>query len=276
MEDYLNIKRLVATGDAPPVYAYDAQADLEVIGAEPSFEPFKDLCKRRFLWYYDSYLQAVEKASAETKVGQKFEKMPFEGGSNSMDGTFQYPELKQRLETIRGALEKETESWAAEGLAAVQRELGIAANLQRQFEQIVEFYKKTDSVALDLELLDNNPFTWQLVLFGRPMTNLDGGLFYIKVRFSPRFPDEQPRVVFTTPLFHQRISKDGVLCYFPQRADDVKSHVDAIIAAIEEESPAYDPRTLVNPEAAKLFWGTPEDKKMYNRRLRRAVQRTSE
>ncbi len=276
LEDYLNIKRPGVATEAPPVYAYDAQADIDANAAEPSFEPFQDLCKRRFLWYYDSYMSTIEKASARVEVGQKFERMPFEGGGNSMDGTFQYPELKTRLETIRETLDRETEGWAAEGRTAVEKEYGIAANLQRQYEQIIEYYKNDDSTALDLELIDGNPFTWQLVLFGRPMTNLDGGLFHIKVFFSPRFPDEQPRVKFETPMFHQRISKSGVLCYFPQRSDDVKSHIDAIIAALEEESPAYDPRTLVNPDAAKLFWGSSEDKKLYNRQLRRAVQRSSE
>jgi len=45
---------------------------------------------------------------------------------------------------------------------------------------------------------------------------------------------------------------------------------------LEEESPPYDPRTLVNPEAAKLFWGSKDDKKIYNRKLRRAVQQSME
>ena len=276
MEDYLGIAKIASNPDAPSILPYDADADLEANGLEPTFEPFKDLCKRRFLWYYSSYLQSIEKASVEVKNGQKFDKMPFEGCSNSMEGKFQYPELKERIQRIRKELDSETEKWAAEGMEAVKRELGIAANLQRQYEQVVESYKRCDSVTVDIELVDKNPFVWQIVLFGRPMTNLDGGIFRIKLFLSRRFPDEQPRTKFETPIFHQRISEDGVLCYFPQRQDDLKSHIDAMIAAIEEESPAYDPRTIVNPEAAKLFWGNADDKKNYNRRLRRSVQRSSE
>jgi ubiquitin-conjugating enzyme E2 Z len=276
LEEYLDIQKAEKSQEEPPVYVYDAQADVDSNSSEPLFEPFKDLCKRRFLWYYDSYLQTIEKGCTEFKVGQKFEKMPFEGGNNSMEGNFQYPDLKRRLETIRAALHEEVNTWAQEGLLAVQKELGIAANLQRQYEQIVEYFKRTETVALSVELLDNNPFTWQLVLIGRPMTNLDGGLFQIKMNFSTRFPDEQPRVKFMTPMFHLRVSKDGILCYIPQRIDDVKSHIDAIMAAVEEESPAYDPRTLVNPEAAKLFWGSADDRKTYNRRLRQSVQSSSE
>lgn len=108
------------------------------------------------------------------------------------------------------------------------------------------------------------------------MTNLDGGLFRIKMSFSPRFPEEHPRVKFETPLFHHRLAVDGTPCYTPTRADDVRSHIEAIIDALEEEHPPYDPRTMVNPDATKLYWGSAEDKKMYNRKLRRSVQRSME
>lgn len=254
----------------PPSYEDDVDDTL------PAFEPFKDLCKRRFLWYYSAYLVSIAENSLKVKENQPFEKMPFESQGNGMDGIFRYPELERRIKLIRKTLDEETSDWARQGLESKQVESGIAANLQRQFEQTIEAYKKDDSVTLDFELVDNNPFVWQLTYFGRPMTNLDGGLFRIKILFSPRFPEEQPRVKFETPIFHHRISDDGVVCYFPRRIEDAKSHIEAIIDALEEESPPYDPRALVNPAAAKLYWGTTDERKEYNRRLRRAVQRSLE
>lgn len=241
-----------------------------------AFEPFKDLCKRRFLWYYDSYLLAIRKAREEVTDGQTFARMPFEGGGNDMVGKFNYTELTRRLETIKNTLDAETNRWAEEGLAQKKKDSGVAANLQRQFEQVVEAYKRDSSVTLDIELVDGNPFVWAITYFGRPMTNLDGGLFRITLRLSPRFPEEQPRARFETPLFHHRIARDGTPCYTTNKSDDIKSHIDRIIEALEEESPPYDPRTMVNPEAAKLYWGTPEERKTYNRQLRRAVQRSLE
>ncbi|KAJ4382773.1 hypothetical protein N0V86_001996 [Didymella sp. IMI 355093] len=272
LEDYLGIR-----GERPAVTVYNAEEEYQSGREDAPFEPFKDLCKRRFLWYYHSYLATIDEAAKKHKDGDRFEKMPFEGPGNTMEGTYQYTALRERLNKIFAALNQETEGWAAEGLLAVQKETSIASNLQRQFEQIVEKYKKNDSVTLDLNLVDKNPFVWQLVLFGRPMTNLDGGMFRIMLYINPtRWPDVLPRVRFETPIFHHRVSPDGVLCYDAANKQDMRSHIEAIIGAIEEESPAYDPRTLVNPEAAKLFWGAPDEKKLYNRRLRRSVQDSAE
>lgn len=271
LEEYLSINQ-----ERPGVTVYNAEDDCVSGDGSVPFEPFRDLCKRRFLWYYQSYLTRIDEAAKQHKDGTRFEKMPFEGPGNTMEGSFQYANLRQRIVKIFEVLNTETQGWAADGLAAVQKEMSIASNLQRQYEQIVEKYKKNDAVTLDLDLVEKNPFLWQLVLFGRPMTNLDGGMFRIILYISPKFPDVLPRVKFDTPIFHHRVSPDGILCYDAARKDDMRSHIEAIIAAIEEESPAYDPRTLVNPEAAKLFWGGPDDKKIYNRRLRRSVQDSAE
>ncbi|KAK2769115.1 ubiquitin-conjugating enzyme [Colletotrichum kahawae] len=241
------------------------------------FEPFKDLCKRRFLWYYDNYLSAVQKAKTQVKDHQAFSRMPFEGASNSMDGKFNYTELERRLRNIKAALDNELVKWAKEGQIASDKEMTVSVNLRHQYEQVVQAFKRQD-IPHDVQLEDNNPFVWVITYFGRPMTNLDGGLFRIKIHFSPRFPEEQPRVRFNTRIFHHRIAEDGTACYFPNnlRKDDVRSHIEAVFAALEEEDPAYDPRTLVNPEAHKLYWGGADERKNYNRRLRRSVQQSME
>lgn len=253
---------------------YNAEDDLS--SSEEQFEPFQDLCKRRFLWYYDSYVESINRMKEQYKEGTKFEKMPFEGPSNEMSGVFNYEQLLRRLTVIRQAVDKEIFGWAQEGLQATKNELSIANNLQRQFEQVVEHFKRCDNVHIDLELNDKNPFVWSLLFFGPPMSNLDGGMFRIIIYLSTKFPDVQPRVKLENPIFHQRVSKDGIVCYTSRRPDDLRSHIEAIVDAIQDESPAYDPRTLVNPEASKLFWGSPEDKKQYNRKLRRSVQDSAE
>ncbi|PGH14659.1 hypothetical protein AJ80_05840 [Polytolypa hystricis UAMH7299] len=257
-------------------YDDDEDDGLSLDDERPAFEPFNDLYKLRFLWYYESYMLSIQEAQAKAKVGQQFESMPFESPGNTMEGKFNYPELRRRMGIIKGAIMAETTNWAVEGLNAKNKEAGIAVNLQRQHEQVVEDLRLRKHFTIDLGLEEGNPFVWTLTYFGRPMTHLDGGVFNIRISLSPRFPDEQPRVFVQTPLFHNRISKEGILCYFPKKLEDMKAHVEAIIEALEEESPPYDPRTTVNPEASKLFWGSADDKKKYNRMLRRSVQRSTE
>ena len=109
------------------------------------------------------------------------------------------------------------------------------------------------------------------------MTNLDGGIIHTEIVFSVRFPEEQPRVVVKTKLFHHRISATGGdLCYFPDRSTEPSGHIEAIVSAIEEENPRYDPRTLVNLEASDLLWGGEEKRKVYTRKLRRSAQDSSD
>lgn len=239
-------------------------------------DPFADLRKRRFLWYFESYMHSIDTAGQAITRTQFFERMPFENRGNTMDGHFDYPELKRRFTLIWNTLMNETKSWAVEGLEVNKQEIGIAVSLRRQYEQIVEDLKRQKNFTVDLSLVDDNPFVWQLTYFGRPMTHLDGGIFKIRIHLSPRFPEEQPRVFMQTPLFHLRLSKHGVLCYCLERAEEMRHHVEAIVSALEDESPPYDPRMTVNAEASKLFWGSPDERKQYNRALRRSVERSAE
>ncbi|KAH8736806.1 ubiquitin-conjugating enzyme/RWD-like protein [Ilyonectria robusta] len=281
------IQRLEAyLGLSPDGYQHGVEArdpdeidDDDIDESSVPFEPFKDLCKRRFLWYYESYLATIKLGKSEVKDGQHFVRMPFESpNSNSMDGRFNYAELERRLRTIKAAIDAEPLVWAEEGLASKARESTVAVNLQHQFEQVVESFKRSD-MPHDVFLENGNPFIWMITYFGRPMTNLDGGLFRVKMNFSPRFPDEQPRVKFESKIFHHYIAADGTACYSPNpmRREDVKSHIEAIFAFLEEDEPAYDPRKIVNPEASKMYWGgAADDRKKYNRRLRRSVQQSME
>jgi len=278
LEEYLGISPdgTIQQATTPPDTDSYEDGDSSMVDIEGSvvFEPFKDLCKRRFLWYHDIYLASIAEERKKVSENQPFVRMPFEHSGNAMEGKFLYSELERRLKFVREVLDKETLGWAAEGLLQKKKESGVAANLQRQFEQTVEYYKKNDSVTLDIELIDANPFLWRLTYFGRPMTNLDGGLFNIELAFSPRFPEEQPRAKFITPLYHHSITSDGIPCYSATRADEGRSHIEAIIHLIEDENPPYDPRTLVNQEASKLYWGSKEQKREYNKKLRRSVQRS--
>ncbi|TQS33025.1 hypothetical protein Golomagni_06645 [Golovinomyces magnicellulatus] len=275
LEEYLGL-RVSLTNAA----AYTAAEDIDP--AVTPFEPFVDLCKRRFLWYFDSYLDTIQQGKKRIKDGKAFVGMPFESmtslESNGMKGVFDYSALETRIHAVKAAIDKETERWAAKGLLELKNDSCVAANLQHQFKQVTAQLQYGSS-PMDVTLEENNPFVWFVTYFGRPMTNLDGGVFRLRMSFSPSFPSEAPRVKLETKIFHECVASDGTLCYVPNlsKIEDVRSHIDAIIKALENDEPTYDPRKIVNPEATRLFWGKkPEDKKQYSRLLRRSVQQMME
>lgn len=284
LEEYLGIQSDGSTEVTeimpPEVLADDSiqgeGKDLVENRATFNFEPFKDLMKRRFLWYFEHYLSTIEKHAPDHKDCSEFLKMPFEGSGNTMDGRFRYGELGKRLVRVKEVINAETSSWAVDGMALKTRESLKATAAQRFFEQTVSHLNQKGHHHISMELVNDNPFVWQILYFGKPLTHLDGGIFKIRLSISPRFPEEQPRVKLETPIFHHRVSKDGVLCYFPKKPDDLKNHLESIAEALEEDSPPYDPRTIVHPEATRLLWGSDSDKKKYYRQLRRSASNTTE
>ena len=109
MEEYLGIGADGNVAASSNTDKEDYEVDMDGLeDAGTAFEPFKDLCKRRFLWYYESYLESIRKAKEEVKDGQAFVRMPFEGQGNTMDGKFHYTELEKRLRNIKKVLDEET------------------------------------------------------------------------------------------------------------------------------------------------------------------------
>jgi len=336
---------------------YEPLAGTDAYKTDHEFDPFCDVTKLRFLWYFDVYMESAEdrvkqnasdmksvedrikqnskpkenikpvsktktssksdliesgsssslesviisnqseyyatKAAVKAQKGKATDTKPesaviwegmsfplesFESHHNGMGGRYSYTQLQARLKVIRAALDKETDSWALQGVDAEKSQKLIAREMREDFDQIkLQNKNSVFSSSFDIELIDNNPFVWQMTLFGKFTTNLEGAIITVRICFSPNFPEEQPRVNVMTPLFHHRIANTGgVLCYVPANPDKVSSHVEAIIKAIEDDNAPYDPRTKVNPRAADLRWGGDDKHKIYNRKVRKSVQASLE
>jgi ubiquitin-conjugating enzyme E2 Z len=259
--------------DDDGVKEYDPSADEKERNREANFYPFTDLYKRRFLWYYDSYIKSIDDASTKVKDGRQFENTPFEYSGNDMRGKYAYASLKTRFQRILQALEAEKDSWVRGGRQILENQHSTATNLQHQFESLRAHYVGSNGPSVEIGLLDANPFVWTLTFFGPPSSDLSGATINVRIHFPFDFPEEQPRVTVLTPLFHHRISvTTKALCYFPTKLYDVQNHIESIMAVVIDETPSYDPRALVNPAASALLWGDENSKKMYRRKLRRSVQ----
>merc|ERR1711998_426269 len=121
-------------------------------------------------------------------------------------------------------------------------------------------------------LNDDNPFVWAGSLFGPADTPWEGGIFSMRVFFSPEYPVKPPKVRFTCEMFHPNVYSDGVLCL-----DIIQDQWKPIYTVgnilISIQSMLTDPNCAspANPEAAQMYQN---DRKEYNRRVRRCAQKS--
>jgi ubiquitin-conjugating enzyme E2 Z len=276
-DDFKCRQKVTLTAE-PSVYEYDAEAAFNALETH-NWDPFADLEKRRFLWYYDSYLKCIETHAGDQADMTKFEMTDFESPGNEMGGHFNYTGLRTRLEAIMDALDQELLTWEKDGRKQAAYGTQLPTQLQFVFEQLKPKWNDahTSGPRLEIALSDpRNPFIWNLTLYGEPLTDLDGGVFNITLHIPPTFPEVQPRVIFQTKIFHHRVSTRGALCYFPAKADEIESHLKAIVVAIADSNQQYDPRASVNAEAFDLYWGGEAKRKIYNRKMRRSAQASTE
>ena len=128
---------------------YDAEATYNSLNPSP-WDPFTDLVKRRFLWYYDSYVQAIEKARSQQEDGTKFAVTRFESGDNGMSGKYAYAQLLARLNNIRDVLSSECTTWTQQGAKQVEAKTQLATQLAFQFNQLEYRYNKSSYEGLSL------------------------------------------------------------------------------------------------------------------------------
>ena len=77
----------------------------------------------------------------------------------------------------------------------------------------------------ELEELANNPIEncsagpidgdlkiWQATIFGPEETPYYGGVFYVNIEFTDKYPFKPPIVYFKTPIFHCNINSKGDIC----------------------------------------------------------------
>ncbi|OZJ06452.1 hypothetical protein BZG36_00613 [Bifiguratus adelaidae] len=232
----------------PPMTLPAVSAALSGSASEPTYaeqsrlgDEFEDLSKRLFLLYYDNYKRAAIAGLSKGTDEKPFFMARFEGSGNQMSGNFDYKSILNRLDRIFRQLEEETKSWIQQSKERNVCESLTASNLRAQYEEIKEGKGDSDLSGVgDVYLVDDNPFIWEVIIFGKPMTHYDGGLFKCRLVFNQAFPTVQPRVQFVTPMFHPHISKEGFPYYKPRRSEDVKSHVDAV-AHLLHTDPRPDP-----------------------------------
>ena len=83
------------------------------------------------------------------------------------------------------------------------------ALLKKQFKDI----NKASDLGLSVGLVDeNNFYKWSVVIFGPTETIYEGGFFRAILDFPEDYPNNPPKMQFTTKMWHPNIYKDGKVC----------------------------------------------------------------
>lgn len=134
-------------------------------------------------------------------------------------------------------------------------------------------------------LLDDNIYTWEVIIFGPKDSDYESGIFKAEMIFPIDFPEAPPTFRFITPVWHPNIDKEGNVCisilhkpgddefgyedqserWLPVRSpESVILSIMCLLTSPNCESPA-------NLEASQQYR---EDLESYRKKVRRLTQRS--
>jgi ubiquitin-conjugating enzyme E2 G1 len=65
---------------------------------------------------------------------------------------------------------------------------------------------------LIFEMIPDNFYVWNFVLFGPPDSYYEGGVYEGVINFPKNYPDSPPEIKFKTKIFHPNVYMDGKIC----------------------------------------------------------------
>jgi ubiquitin-conjugating enzyme E2 D/E len=59
---------------------------------------------------------------------------------------------------------------------------------------------------------EKNIYLWEGMIVGPSDTPYNGGMFFLDIKFSKKYPFEAPKIKFKTPIYHCNIHSNGEIC----------------------------------------------------------------
>lgn len=84
-----------------------------------------------------------------------------------------------------------------------------ACSLRKQLAEL----KKSSVDGFSAGLVDDDDlFKWEVLIYGPPETEYDGGMFKAHLLFTKEYPNRPPKMTFVSDMWHPNIDKDGNVC----------------------------------------------------------------
>jgi ubiquitin-conjugating enzyme E2 G1 len=148
---------------------------------------------------------------------------------------------------------------------------------------------KTPPEGISVGLVNNQIDEWEVFIQGPPDTLYEGGWFNANLKFPHDFPNNPPKMKFTTPNFwHPNVYKDGRVCISilheakedelnPQERIDEKWRpiisVEAILVSVLSMLSDPNFESPANIDASVMM---KSDTKAYKKRIRKLVRQTQD
>ena len=55
-------------------------------------------------------------------------------------------------------------------------------------------------------------YKWNAIIIGPQGTPYEGGTYFLDITFPNNYPQNPPRIIFKTPIYHPNISTQGSIC----------------------------------------------------------------
>ena len=90
-----------------------------------------------------------------------------------------------------------------------QSKMYATKKLMKEFKVLNESHDLPFSLGLEDE---NDMFKWLITIYGPEESIYEGGLFQATMEFPPTYPNNPPKLRFTTAMWHPNIYKNGEVC----------------------------------------------------------------
>jgi len=136
---------------------------------------------------------------------------------------------------------------------------------RRLVKELNEFSRDPpNSVAVGV--VDDDIFHWSATMIGPEESPYSEGIFFLDIKFPQDYPFKPPKIMFTTPIYHPNISKNGNIsldilntCFSPALT------VTRVLLSIRSLLTDPNPDDPMVPEIAKLY---KTDRVAYNKMAR--------
>lgn len=123
---------------------------------------------------------------------------------------------------------------------------------EKSLLRLVDQWDEKGPENTSVDIVDGNPFDWEVTIYGTSGSDYEGGTFRLSVKFPDDYPRAAPVVRFITPVYNCGVFPDGTMCLQTINSWTSVSSVVNVITEIVRTLYHSDGNNGANPEACEV------------------------